>query len=130
VRLLQHQSIYNPLPLGKYSYSYLQYNPTHTINGDFSIKARNCCDRRVQGPWCKSLRPGIIGLANAVFQLEWVKQLSRDPENFVVALARNPDSAQGLKPLLGQNVVAVRGDVADFDSFPVCCCDALDGYMD
>jgi len=50
--------------------------------------------------------------------LEWVKQLSRHPENLIIAVARNPDSAQSLKPLLGQNVVAVKGDVVDYDAFP------------
>lgn len=35
-----------------------------------------------------------------------------------MAVARNPDSAKGLKPLLGKNVVAIKGDMVDFDSFP------------
>lgn len=35
------------------------------------------------------------------------------------ALVRNPDNAERLKPLLGPQVVAVKGDVSEFDSFPV-----------
>jgi hypothetical protein len=63
---------------------------------------------------------------DTAFQLEWVRQLSSNPENLIIALVRNPDSAHQLKPLLGTNVVAVRGDVVHFDSFPVwrydiCC---------
>lgn len=52
-------------------------------------------------------------------KLEWVKQLSQDPNNFVVAVVRNPDKADLLAPLLGPRVVSVQGDVADIDSFPV-----------
>jgi len=66
----------------------------------------------------ESKRVIVVTGASRGLGLEWVKQLSRHPENFIIAVVRNPDSAQSLKPLLGQNVVAVRGDVADFDSFP------------
>ena len=52
-------------------------------------------------------------------QLEWVRQLSQDPKNFVIAVVRNPDNAGLLKPLLGPSTVSVKGDIADVDSFPV-----------
>ena len=48
-----------------------------------------------------------------------MKQLGQDPNNFIIALARNPDKATQLKPLLGPNVVPLKADIADFDSFPV-----------
>ena len=52
-------------------------------------------------------------------QLEWVRQLSQDQKNFIVAVVRNPARADLLKPLLGSGVVVVQGDVEDIDSFPV-----------
>jgi uncharacterized protein YbjT (DUF2867 family) len=48
-----------------------------------------------------------------------VEQLRQNPDNFVIAVVRNPDTSEKLKPLLGPNVVVVKGDVTDFDSFPV-----------
>jgi len=66
----------------------------------------------------ESKRVIVVTGASRGLGLEWVKQLSRDPENFVIAVVRNPDSAGSLKPLLGKNVVAVKGDVVDHDSFP------------
>jgi uncharacterized protein YbjT (DUF2867 family) len=52
-------------------------------------------------------------------QLEWIKQLSKDSKNFVIAVVRNPSKAEALKPLLGSNVAVVKADLSDFDSFPV-----------
>jgi NAD(P)-dependent dehydrogenase (short-subunit alcohol dehydrogenase family) len=52
-------------------------------------------------------------------KLEWVRQLSQDPENSIIAVVRNPDKADLLTPLLGSRVVSVQGDVADNDSFLV-----------
>ena len=52
-------------------------------------------------------------------KLEWVRQLSQDPKNFIIAAVRNPDTATLLKPLLSSRVVSIQGDVADIDSFPV-----------
>ncbi|KAE9374849.1 NAD(P)-binding protein [Stipitochalara longipes BDJ] len=49
--------------------------------------------------------------------LEWVKQLSQDPSNFIVAVVRNPSTATQLQPLLSSKVVAVKADLGDFDSF-------------
>jgi len=66
----------------------------------------------------ESKRVIVVTGASRGLGLEWVKQLSRNQENFVIALVRNPDSAQNLNPLLGQNVVTVKGDVGDFESFP------------
>ena len=45
-----------------------------------------------------------------------MKQLSQDPNNLIIAFARNPDKATQLKPLLGPNVVPLKADIADFDS--------------
>ncbi|KAH9222550.1 hypothetical protein DL95DRAFT_354257 [Leptodontidium sp. 2 PMI_412] len=50
--------------------------------------------------------------------LEWVRQLTQDPSNFVIAVVRDPSKATQLIPLLGPNVVAVKGELGDFDSFP------------
>jgi NAD(P)-dependent dehydrogenase (short-subunit alcohol dehydrogenase family) len=47
-----------------------------------------------------------------------VKQLTQDPQNFVIAVVRNPDTATQLKPLLGDKAVAVKADISDFDSLP------------
>jgi len=66
----------------------------------------------------QSKRVIVVTGASRGLGLEWVKQLSSNAENFVIALVRNPNSAESLKPFLGRNVVAVKGDVADFDSFP------------
>jgi hypothetical protein len=52
-------------------------------------------------------------------KLEWVRQLSQDPKNFIIAVVRNPDKADLLTPLLGPRVVSVQSDVTDIDSFPV-----------
>ncbi|KFX99382.1 hypothetical protein V490_01819 [Pseudogymnoascus sp. VKM F-3557] len=60
----------------------------------------------------------VITGASRGLGLEWVKQLSQDPNNFVVAVVRNPDKADLLAPLLGPRVVSVQGDVADINSFP------------
>jgi hypothetical protein len=57
--------------------------------------------------------------ANTVVKLEWVRQLSQDPKNFIIALVRNPEKADLLRPFLGSRVVAIEGDVANVDSFPV-----------
>jgi NAD(P)-dependent dehydrogenase (short-subunit alcohol dehydrogenase family) len=51
-------------------------------------------------------------------QLEWVRQLSLDPQNFIVAVVRNPSTSTLLQPLLGPKVVVVKADLEDFDSFP------------
>ncbi|KAH6975178.1 hypothetical protein BKA56DRAFT_733503 [Ilyonectria sp. MPI-CAGE-AT-0026] len=66
----------------------------------------------------ESKRVIVVTGASRGLGLEWVEQLSRNSENFVIALVRNPDTAERLKPLLGPQVVAVKGDVSDFDSFP------------
>ncbi|KAN0103441.1 NAD(P)-binding protein [Hyaloscypha variabilis] len=50
--------------------------------------------------------------------LEWVRQLSLDPQNFIVAVVRNPSTSTLLQPLLGPKVVVVKADLEDFDSFP------------
>jgi len=47
-----------------------------------------------------------------------VKQLTQDPQNFVIAVVRNPDTATQLKPLLGPKVAAVKADIGDFDCLP------------
>ncbi|KAH7146079.1 short chain dehydrogenase [Dactylonectria macrodidyma] len=65
-----------------------------------------------------SKRVIVVTGASRGLGLEWVEQLSQNSENFVIALVRNPDTAERLKPLLGPQVVAVKGDVSDFDSFP------------
>ncbi|KAH7137863.1 short chain dehydrogenase [Dactylonectria macrodidyma] len=66
----------------------------------------------------ESKRVIVVTGASRGLGLEWVEQLSQNSENFVIALVRNPDTAERLKPLLGPQVVAVKGDVSDFDSFP------------
>jgi uncharacterized protein YbjT (DUF2867 family) len=48
-----------------------------------------------------------------------VRQLRQDPHNFIIAVVRDP-SAATLKPFLGANVVAVKADLLDLESFPVC----------
>jgi hypothetical protein len=53
-------------------------------------------------------------------KLEWVRQLGQDPNNFIIALVRNPEKADLLKPLLGSKIVSLQGDISDIDSFPVC----------
>jgi len=50
--------------------------------------------------------------------LEFVKQLSQDPQNFIIAVVRNTQTATNLKSLLGPKVVAVKGDITDVDSLP------------
>jgi hypothetical protein len=60
-----------------------------------------------------------IGLWLTLHQLEWVKQLSQDPQNFIIAVVREPGTAELLKPLLGPNVVAVKGNISDLNSFSV-----------
>lgn len=55
-------------------------------------------------------------------QLEWVKQLSQDSRNFVIAVVRDPDIAHTLKPLLGPKTVAVKSDISDLDSLSVSPC--------
>jgi uncharacterized protein YbjT (DUF2867 family) len=57
--------------------------------------------------------------ANIVVKLEWVRQLSQDPKNFIIALVRNPEKADLLRPFLRPGVVAIEGDVSNVDSFPV-----------
>ena len=57
--------------------------------------------------------------ANIVVKLEWVRQLSQDSKNFIIALVRNPEKADLLQPFLGSRVVAIEGDVTNVDSFPV-----------
>jgi hypothetical protein len=57
--------------------------------------------------------------ANIVVKLEWVRQLNQDPKNFIIALVRNPEKADLLRPFLGSGVVAIEGDVTNVDSFPV-----------
>jgi uncharacterized protein YbjT (DUF2867 family) len=52
-------------------------------------------------------------------KLEWVRQLSQDSNNFIIALVRNPEKADLLRPFLGPGVVAIKGDVANVNSFPV-----------
>jgi hypothetical protein len=52
-------------------------------------------------------------------QVEWVKQLSSDPNNLILAIARDPDNATALKPFVGPQVVPIKGDIADIESFPV-----------
>jgi hypothetical protein len=52
-------------------------------------------------------------------KLEWVRQLSQDSNNFVIAVVRNQSKAGLLNPLLGDRVAIVEGDVSDVDSFPV-----------
>jgi hypothetical protein len=49
-----------------------------------------------------------------------VRQLGQDPKNFIIALVRNPEKADLLKPLLGSKIVSLQGDISDIDSFPVC----------
>lgn len=49
-------------------------------------------------------------------QLEWVRQLSLDPSNLIIAVIRNPSTL--LTPLLGPKVVVVKADLSDFSSFP------------
>ncbi|KAH7184314.1 short chain dehydrogenase [Fusarium oxysporum] len=66
----------------------------------------------------ESKRVIVVTGASRGLGLEWVEQLSQNSENFVIALVRNPDTAERLKTLLGPQVVAVKGDVSDFDSFP------------
>ncbi|KAL6405999.1 NAD(P)(+)-binding protein & short chain dehydrogenase [Ilyonectria robusta] len=66
----------------------------------------------------ESKRVIVVTGASRGLGLEWVEQLSQNSENFVIALVRNPDAAERLKPFLGPQVVAVKGDVSDFDSFP------------
>jgi len=60
----------------------------------------------------------VITGASRGLGLEWVRQLSQDPKNFIIAAVRNPDNATLLKPLLSSRVVSIQGDVADIDSFP------------
>jgi hypothetical protein len=36
----------------------------------------------------------------------------------VIAVVRNPSTSTLLQPLLGTKVVAVKGDISDFDSLP------------
>lgn len=58
--------------------------------------------------------------ANTAGKLEWVRQLSQDPTNFIIAVVRNPDKIELLRPFLGrETVIAVKGDVSDIQSFPV-----------
>lgn len=52
-------------------------------------------------------------------KLEWVKQLSLEPQNFVIAVVRNIDISTLLKPLLGPRVVAIQANISDFDYLPV-----------
>lgn len=52
-------------------------------------------------------------------QVEWVKQLSSDPNNLVLAIARDPDNATALNPFVGSQVVPIKGDITDIESFPV-----------
>ncbi|KAL7758416.1 hypothetical protein ACKLNR_010843 [Fusarium oxysporum f. sp. zingiberi] len=66
----------------------------------------------------ESKRVIVVTGASRGLGLEWVEQLSQNSENFVIALVRNPDTAERLKPLLGPQVVAAKGDVSDFSSFP------------
>lgn len=54
-----------------------------------------------------------------LLKLEWVRQLSQDPQNFIIAIVRNPSKADLLTPLLGSRVITIQGDVADINSFPV-----------
>jgi len=60
----------------------------------------------------------VITGASRGLGLEWVRQLSQDPNNFIIALARNPDTATQLKPLLGPNVVPLKADITKLDTFP------------
>lgn len=48
-----------------------------------------------------------------------MKQLTKEPKNFIIAVVRNPDAATELKPYLGTSVVVVKGDTSAVDSFPV-----------
>ncbi|KAI5460611.1 hypothetical protein BGZ63DRAFT_358443 [Mariannaea sp. PMI_226] len=66
----------------------------------------------------ESKRVIVVTGASRGLGLQWVEQLSQNPENFVIALVRNPDTAERLKPFLGPQVVAIKGDVSEFDSFP------------
>jgi len=60
----------------------------------------------------------VITGASRGLGLEWVRQLSQDSNNFVIAVVRNQGKAGLLKPLLGDRVAIVEGDVSDVDSFP------------
>jgi NAD(P)-dependent dehydrogenase (short-subunit alcohol dehydrogenase family) len=57
--------------------------------------------------------------ANVGVKLEWVRQLSQDPKNFIIALVRNPEKADLLQPFLGSGVVAIESNVTNVDLFPV-----------
>lgn len=66
----------------------------------------------------KSQRVIVITGASRGLGLEWVRQLGQDPKNFIIALVRNPEKADLLKPLLGSKIVSLQGDISDIDSFP------------
>lgn len=63
-----------------------------------------------------------------MLQLEWVRQLTKDPKNFIIAVVRNPDTATELKPYLGASVVPVKGDTSAIDTFPVRSLSSLIQY--
>ncbi|RFU25163.1 hypothetical protein B7463_g11177, partial [Scytalidium lignicola] len=65
-----------------------------------------------------SKRVVVVTGASRGLGLEWVRQLSLDPNNFIIAVVRSPSKAVQLKDLLGPNIVCVQGDVTDVDSFP------------
>jgi len=60
----------------------------------------------------------VVTGASRGLGLEWVKQLSKDPNNLIIAVVRNPDKATALKPLLGPKVVPLKADITDIDTFP------------
>ncbi len=67
---------------------------------------------------CSPPRHSRLSSANRR-KLEWVKQLSKDPNNFIIAVVRNPENVELLNPFLGPAAITIKGDITDIDSFPV-----------
>ncbi|PNY20396.1 Uncharacterized protein TCAP_07428, partial [Tolypocladium capitatum] len=59
----------------------------------------------------------VVTGASRGLGLEWVRQLSDDGQNLVVAVVRNPENAKRSDTLLRHNVTVVKGDMSDLDSF-------------
>ncbi|POR34387.1 Putative oxidoreductase [Tolypocladium paradoxum] len=59
----------------------------------------------------------VVTGASRGLGLEWVRQLSDDGQNLVVAIVRNPENAKQSETLLRSNVAVVKGDLSDLDSF-------------
>ncbi|KAK2616642.1 hypothetical protein QQS21_000465 [Conoideocrella luteorostrata] len=62
-------------------------------------------------------RIAVVTGASRGLGLEWVRQLSEDPQTFVIAVVRNPEKAKQTSTLSRQNVVVVKADLSDLKSF-------------